>query len=123
MKIILKGNDNSVAIMELAPGADKEKAIKQFKECHPGMYGDYFEDIEIPTDRTFRDAWTLSQGKIVIDQKKAREIHLNRIRAERDIKLKELDVETMRHLSNPEKLKEIEEQKQKLRDLPQEIKL
>ena len=81
MNILFKGRDGSIAIMTVAPGADKDEAIRKFKECHPGHYLEHFEgDIELPQDRTFRDAWTLSNGKVVVDKQKAAEI--SRIREE-----------------------------------------
>jgi len=122
MKIFFKGKDNSVAIMELAPGADKMDAIKKFQAAHAGFYEEYFEeDIEVPEDRTFRDAWKLQGSKIIVDGVKAMDIHLNRVRKLRNKKLEELDKEQLRYLSNPEKLKEVEDKKQMLRDLPQNI--
>ena len=71
MKIVLKAVDGSVAIMELAPEADKDEAIRKFKECHPGRYISCHENIAIPEDRTHRDAWVLKRNKIIVDPVKA----------------------------------------------------
>ncbi len=121
--IVLKGIDDSVAIMELAPGADKEEAIRKFRECHPkGFYPEYHEDIELPSSRVFRDAWKLSGNKVIIDEIRAKEIHLSKIKILRDKKLKELDVESLKALSDPDKLLDIETRKQLLRDIPQYYK-
>lgn len=79
------------------------------------------EESEIPTDRSFRNAWTPSGASIVVDMTKARAIHLSRIRRIRDKKLELLDKETMKNIKNPTKIDEIESQKQTLRDLPQTI--
>lgn len=123
--IIFKGKDGSIAIMTLAPGARKSTAIRKFHEAHPDQY--HLNPIEgspiIPENRIFRDAWTIKDNEIVIDHKKAENIHLDRIRKARNDKLKVLDVETLKALTNPEKLQEIERQKQSLRDLPKTIKL
>jgi len=124
MKIIFKGHDGSIAIMELAPGADKEDALRKFHEAHPGQYGDHIEgNIKLPESREFRDAWTISEkGSIIINKEKAFDIHMARVRAVRNDKLKELDSEALRYLSDAEKLKDVEARKQLLRDLPQNVK-
>lgn len=54
---------------------------------------------------------------INININKAKEITKERLRAERAPKFAELDIEFMRNISNPEKLLEIEERKQILRDV------
>lgn len=124
MNIIFKGKDNSIAIMILAPNADKEDAIKKFKDAHPDFYDDYFEgEFEFPESRIFRDAWRLSRNKVVVDKRKAQKIHLERIRKARNEKLEELDKETLRYFSDEVKLKAIEKKKQKLRDIPQNLDL
>lgn len=124
MKVILKAKDGSVAVMALAPGADKEDAIRKFKDAHPGMYTDHFEidDKELPVDREFRDAWTVSGNKITLDKMKAKALHLGRVREARDKELDKLDKQHLRYLSKPDKVKEIEDKKQVLRDLPKTIK-
>lgn len=78
----------------------------------------YIEDAEIPGDETFRDAWVDGgdQAGIVVDMPKAREIHMARIRHTRNVKLKELDIETM-------KGRDVQSEKQVLRDLPQTFDL
>jgi len=68
---------------------------------------------EIPTDRTFRDAWTKD---LTIDMPKAREIQMAKIRKERDKALAALDIETL-------KGKDVQAEKQILRDLPQNFDL
>lgn len=72
---------------------------------------------DIPTDRTFRDAWAACPESVCrVDMQKAREIHRERLRRARKPKLEALDVETMRNLTNSAKLAEIEAKKQELRD-------
>ena len=74
MRIIFKGKDGSVAIMELKEGADKKKAIKDFTECHGDFYKYFSEgDVKLPESREFRDAWTISaKGSIIVDEKKVK---------------------------------------------------
>lgn len=121
--IILKGKDGSVAVMTLAPGANEADALKKFHECHPGLYlKKGVKNVELPEDRQFRDAWVHSGDKVVVDGSKAKAIHLDRIRLKRDRALEALDKEQLRHLKDDAKLLEIEEKKQELRELPQNIK-
>lgn len=125
MSIIFKGRDGSVAIMTVTPGAGQEEAARKFKDAHPDFYTDYFELPEgskLPSSREFRDAWTCKGEKIVVDASKAKDIHLGRIRHVRNIELDKLDKEQLRHLAEPDKLKELDEKKQVLRDLPEHIK-
>lgn len=72
-------------------------------------------------DSSFRWALKYQNKKVVVDLPKAREIHLTRLRGKRNKQLQELDIETMKNISNPTKLAEIEKQKQTLRDLPQAL--
>lgn len=125
MNIIFKGVDGSVAIMTLADGANKEEAIKKFRDSHPNEYLEHFEihSGKFPSSREFRDAWTVdNKQNIVVDKAKAMDIHMSRIRNSRDAQLELLDKEHLRYLGNAEKLAVIEEQKQVLRDLPSKVK-
>ena len=54
---------------------------------------------------------------IKIDNIKAIEITKDKIREYRNPLLSQLDVEVMKNITNPEKLSEIEAEKQKLRDM------
>jgi hypothetical protein len=51
-----------------------------------------------------------------IDMTKARQVHMGKIREKRDEKLKFLDIETLRGIDN-------QEEKQRLRDIPQTFDL
>jgi hypothetical protein len=121
--IIHKANDGSIAITMFVEGiSDEQKveAIARFKEMHPGKYNESYEgEYQLPESGIFRDAWTLNNNKIVIDDNKAKEIHLTRIRRVRNIELEKLDKEQLRHLTTPGMVVEIEAKKQILRDLPQ----
>ena len=119
-RIILKSKDGKIAIMSLVDG-DVEDAVKKFQDSHPEYTEYYINDTELPKSRQFRDAWTLKNNKVVIDEAKASSIHLSRIRHARNQELDRLDKEQIRHLANPDKLKELDEKKQVLRDLPDKI--
>jgi hypothetical protein len=80
----------------------------------------YLDLIEVPTDRTYRNAWQHKDGKIGHDIVKAREIHLTRLRKEREPLLVELDGQWMRATGQKKQKEadEIEAKRQQLRDLP-----
>lgn len=121
--IYLKHKDGSIAIMTLAPGADKEETIQKFQDSHPEYEKCLEGNLNPPKNRIFRDAWTIQNNKIIINERKAKEIHLSRIRERRNEKLKELDQEQLRFLTDNWKTQEIETKKQALRDLPQTFNL
>ena len=118
--IIFKGTDGSIAIMSLVEGADIDDAIRKFRDSHEkGFYIEYFEcEPELPLSREFRDAWMYKNNKVVIDEGKAKSIHMSRIRHVRNEKLEQLDKEQLRFLNDVNKLAEIEMKKQELRELP-----
>jgi hypothetical protein len=64
MNIVLKSKDDSVAIMTIVDGADKEDCIRKFQQVHP-EYTEWYENVEIPKSRENRDTWKMVNGKIV----------------------------------------------------------
>lgn len=81
------------------------------------------QDGEIPTDRTFRDAWVDTGSKVTHDMKRARVIHLSRLRRDRNAKLDELDRDWMRASGqkNLPEMDSVETKRQALRDLPETL--
>lgn len=79
---------------------------------------DIIDKTDLPTDRYFRNAWSKLGKKIDVDIPRAREIHLNNLKAIRNEKLNTLDVETMKNITKPNQLQQIEVKKQLLRDMP-----
>ena len=76
------------------------------------------EDDCIPTDRTFRDAWDFDDDGIITEQiDKAKEIHKDRLRAERKPLFAELDVKYIRNLEEGGEVAGIINEKQRLRDI------
>lgn len=76
---------------------------------------------ELPTDRTFRDAWTVTSteiGVIEVNMESAREIWRNKIRLARTSALAALDTEYMKALETSADTTEIIAKKQALRDAP-----
>ena len=77
---------------------------------------DLIDEAAIPVDRTFRNAWTKCPiNGVKIDMDKARVIHMDRIRAARDERLTELD--KRKYGSDHD------DERQRLRDIPQTFNL
>lgn len=76
------------------------------------------DPAELPTDRTFRDAWT-DAGRVTVDMAKARGIHRDRLRALRAPKLAALDIAYQRadEMGDSTAKKSVATQKQALRDI------
>lgn len=93
-KIVFTNPDGSVGIIHPAPNC--KLSIQQIaqKDVPSGLPYEIVDESEIPTDRTFRNAWRKDRGKpchICMDT--AREIHKERLRLQRIPKLQALDVE------------------------------
>lgn len=86
----------------------------QFKDVPEGLASRITDVVNVPTDRTFRGAWTddIPGEQIDIDMPRARSIHMDKIRVARDKKLEELDIETLKGVG-------VQTEKQVLRDIPQ----
>lgn len=79
------------------------------------------DDWQPPSDRTYRDAWHMSDGKtITVHMERAREIHRQKLRDERAPELAMLDVAYQRadEAGDTAAKKEIAARKQILRDAP-----
>jgi len=86
------------------------------------------EDEDLPWEhKDFIDAWVIDKTgrKPRVGMAKAREIHMNRIRAVRDEELKKLDTPYMLALERglTAEAQAIAQQKQRLRDIPQTFDL
>ncbi|NWK62806.1 hypothetical protein HYI12_09510 [Acinetobacter sp. SwsAc3] len=66
MKIIYKNLDGSVAVIHPTPEALEFMTIEEIalKDVPTGLAFAIVEDSEIPTDRTFRDAWTVDEATL-----------------------------------------------------------
>lgn len=139
-RIIWKRPDGGVSItvpceQMLETETEKEyldRIAAKLREKHPDANGGLSPAIpdewirvadlpeeNMPSDRTFRNAWTWTTTKPVIDIDfpKAQEITKNRLRVERKPLLEALDIEVMKNITNAGKLSEIESRKQVLRDV------
>ena len=61
MKILYKNESSGVSIITPTPEALEHMTINEIalKDVPTGLPFAIVEDSEIPTDRTFRDAWTI----------------------------------------------------------------
>lgn len=92
----VENKDGSIIILRVKDGIDVYTEIDRWvsakKDKVKTVNGQYavvsVEEDDIPSDRYFRDAW---DKYLQVDMTKAREIHMNRIRVQRDKRLVELD--------------------------------
>ena len=75
--------------------------------------------LTVPADRTFHNAWQFNGAAIEIDMAAAREIHKDRLRAERGPRLDALDADWFRaaETANASAQASVAAQKQALRDV------
>jgi len=117
-QVIIYTQDNGIVAIIHPTG---ELSIEEvFEKDVPQEYkstAQIVEDDVIPEDRTFRNAWKHEDGKIVEDLNKSKEMHKERLRAERKSLLEQQDILYMKALENGTDTKEIIKEKQRLRDI------
>lgn len=123
MKIIYTNDEGNLCVV--TPSAEwlnSGKTLQQLaiKDVPAGKEFAIIQDDEIPDDRYFRNAWAHDNGNVDIDIDKARCIHLDVLRQERNRKLQDLDIDMVIALGKQDspKIEEIEQIKQQLRDMP-----
>jgi hypothetical protein len=79
--------------------------------------------LTVPTDRTFRGAWTFSGDAVEVDMAAARDIHKANLRAERAPRMEALDVEFMQALEAGTSTTAIATKKQTLRDITDDSRI
>lgn len=115
-RIIYENNDGSVSIV--IPAIEDIDAVVK-KSIPEGISYEILEDTDIPSDRTFRNAWVKNGKGIRIDMPLARLIHMTSIRKVRAEELIKTDQELLRAIENGEDTVQIKEKRQKLRAIPQ----
>ncbi len=120
--IILTQEDGTCAVVHLAPGStfSIEDMRVRAAERNNATDAEIVEDSVIPSDWTFRNAWVKVASVIDTDMVRAREIWRGVIREARDPKLAALDVEFQRCVEENVDTTEVVQQKQELRDAPQD---
>lgn len=115
--------DGSIGIMTLIEGTPEAAIAKMINKDDIVSFR---EVLEIPADRTFRDAWcdVTREAKVDIDLKKAKEIKLKELREKRQPRLEVLDKEMLKALEDGDDAKkaEIKAAKQALRDITNPLK-
>ena len=79
--------------------------------------------LTVPTDRTFRGAWSFNGDAVEVDMAAAREIHKDNLRAERKPRLEALDVDYMKALEAGTGAADIAAQKVTLRDITDDARI
>ena len=79
--------------------------------------------LTVPSDRTFRGAWTFNGNAVEIDMAAARNIHKDNLRAERKPRLEALDVSYMKALESGSGAAAIATEKQTLRDITDDSRI
>jgi len=79
--------------------------------------------LTVPTDRTFRGAWSFNGDAVDVDMEAAREIHKDNLRAERKPRLDQLDIDFMQALEAGNSTTQIATDKQTLRDITDDARI
>lgn|SRR5262245_29057910 len=136
MRIIYTAESGNLAIVTAAERAQLERALG--RELSEEEYRSFVLEKSVPatardvqvvaddwtppdTDRAFRDAWALGKdGQAFVDMARARAIHRDSLRAERNTKLAGLDVDALRavEVGDAAAVKAVGARKQQLRDMP-----
>jgi hypothetical protein len=115
MRIVYISEDG-LNVITPAPGIPIEDCIKNVPD---GLGYKIVSVSEVPSDRSFRNAWEIQGEKIAVNMTKAVEIQQDRLRVERQPLLESLDVAFMKALeAGDAKMREdIVARKQALRDV------
>jgi len=83
------------------------------------------DEVSLPTNREFRDAWRKNANAVDVDMPAARSIHMRRIRTVRDSALLAADTEQARvtDIGTPSEIAALKVERQKLRDMPATVDL
>jgi hypothetical protein len=79
--------------------------------------------LTVPTDRTFRGAWTFNEAVVEVDMTAAKAIHKDNLRAERKPRLEALDVDYMKALEAGSGADAIATQKATLRNITADARI
>ena len=108
LRIVIPSPNCSLTIEQL----NSKKAIQR------GVTTYIVDKDLVPSDRSFRNAWTFDGTNFGIDMTKAKEIHREKIRLARIPKLKELDIEFQKAQEISADTSSIVAKKKALRDAP-----
>ena len=114
LRFIVYPNDTDEAIIA--------RQIERVIPREPGVPADYhvIDQHDLPSDRTFRYAWTWQGSRMDVDMPLARGIHMEEIRKVRNTELVAKDITFMRAVEagDTDAQAKIGTEKQTLRDIP-----
>ncbi len=116
-RILYRNPDGSVAVLIPAPDCGLTLEEIAAKDVPQGVAWQIVEDADIPTDRTFRNAWRLQDGLLGYDLTKCMDLTKDRLRAARKPLLEAQDVLFQRALETGADTTAIVAEKQRLRDV------
>ncbi len=116
-RILYRNPDGSVAVLIPAPDCGMTLEEIAAKDVPQGLAWQIVEDTDLPTDRTFRNAWTLQDGLLGHDMMKCMDLTKDRLRAARKPLLEAQDVLFQRALETGADTTAIVAEKQRLRDV------
>ncbi len=117
-RILYQNPDGSVAVLIPAPDCGLTLEEIAAKDLPPDVTVYHLvEESDIPTDRTFRNAWTLQDGLLGHDMTKCMDLTKSRLRAARKPLLEAQDVLFQRALETGADTTAIVAEKQRLRDV------
>tara|TARA_R110000803_G_scaffold34690_4_gene75598 strand:+ start:1252 stop:1698 length:447 start_codon:yes stop_codon:yes gene_type:complete len=122
-KIIYKNDQGNLSIVMPTEEALQHMSIYEIakKDVPTGKNFKIINSFELPLDKTFRDAWTIKDLKIIVDLDKAKEIWKNTIRKHRILALKKLDTELIIATEKKLNISSILNKKEELRNLPNKV--
>lgn len=130
IKIAISFEDGSVGIMSLVTNDGYSKVYPSDTYIESLIVRNNFSkkvnswrkisDNEVPSDRAYRDAWVDTGKKIDHDIAKARIIHLDKLREERDVEFSILDRDWLVLSAKKDQVgaDSVEARRQELRDMP-----
>lgn len=120
MAKIIYTNDNGNMVVVTPVSTEITVDEIAAKDVPAGKSYTILEDAQVPTDRSFRDAWALSDGSIQVDMTKAKDLMRDKIREVRKNLLAAEDVTFMRAVETADADAQAASaaRKQALRDAP-----
>ena len=116
--------ENIVRIVIPSPKCKLTIEELQAKKASQKGVSTYIVDKDtVPSDRSFRNAWTFDGTNFGINMTTAKEIHKNFIRNARISKLRDLDVEFQKALETSASTTDIIAKKNALRDAPADSRI
>lgn len=121
---VKKYNGSEIYVEDIEPTPENiESEIKKaFGDVQ--TFWKIIDESNMPTDRTYRNAWVISGDSIVVDDEKSRNIEMGRLREKRDDLLTESDIYVLPDRWNSytdEKKNEWAVYRQALRDFPETV--